>query len=201
MTWNGTPFRRKVSIPLHDAGVGSFPGPGHAAADRECRAGPSRLTPTRTAFSRKNAHHSSVTSMALVCTECGMCAASGRGAAHRGERLPVPVDRQHQRLARMPDNREVRRRKRVPEHEGHGRLDDLQRHPVPVVARRKIAIVAVDIAERRRLEDQQPRPAGAIGGRDRGHRFRQFEKLRNWASRSPFSAAPCGRHASGKVAR
>ena len=77
----------------------------------------------------------------------------------------------------MPDDGEVGRGERMIKDKPNRRLDDIEGHPVALIAIGQITILAVDVAEWRRLQDEEAGPAGAIGRRYRSYRFRQFEKL------------------------
>ena len=114
--------------------------------------GPSMLTPTPTFQSRNSAHQSSSISMPLVWKACRTTTDGGRSRSIVGEGLAIEGGGHDERLAGMPDHRELRRGpargEQLGEQPRHRRL----RQDVLVVAIGQVAVAAVDVAEGGRLK-------------------------------------------------
>jgi len=98
------------------------------------QAGPPRLTPTRTEWPRKNCtiRRSPACRWSAPSAECEFLPAPPPQSRCKG--LPVPFHRQHEGLARVPDDGEVGRGERMIKDKPNRRLDDIEGHPVALIA-------------------------------------------------------------------
>ena len=166
----------QVIYALHDACVCSLAGSGPPPEIME----PSRPIETHAHTNRMVAEKTApfvVQKHAVGLHRVRNVSSRRRTTGNRRKRLPVPIHRQHQRLAGVPHDGEVGCSQPVLKNKPHRGFDDVERHAVAVATGGQITVLAVDVAERRWLQDEEARPAGAIGRRNRSHRFRQFEKL------------------------
>jgi hypothetical protein len=70
------------------------------------------------------------------------------------ERLLIVMDRENERLSSVPDDTKTLLNELAIQHEGCGRFNNVKTHSVRVVTVRQIAVIALNIAERCRLEHE-----------------------------------------------
>ena len=174
---------------------------------RSCSsAGPSTLTPTRTACCWNRRHQSASISVALVCSRMGHARCPAQHLLDDVEGLSVEVDRHGQRLARVPDHGELLASQAVVEQPLRRLPHGVQRHARRVVAIGQIAVVAIQVAEGRGLQDQQARarcgddvePVRRVRGHQRCDATpepvdRGFNHCASWPSCSSSASCSTGR--------
>ena len=135
------------------------------------------LTPRLTCSSAKNAHQASSIKVPFVWNECATAKSAGFSRSIMSERVAVELDRQDHWLAGMPDDRQAVADPARGEHLGKKIKQGLRSDDRFRVTIRKIAISAIDIAERGRLDDQQ-----LYAGHEAARRATPIDRLTNYAT-------------------